>query len=262
MKIATWNVNSVRARIPNVLTFLEKYNPDILLLQELKCLENQFPLYEFQELGYRIEVFGEKGRNGVAILSKFSLEEIKKEKQDGSRYIEASFCYDKKYFKVASIYVPNGGPKVNENENDILNTESFKTKMLFFDNLKIKFSESIKNNEFTFFCGDYNVCPNLLLDVYSPKKDGSIANTEQERQKFKECLAIGMHDVWRDFNQNLQEYSWWGYRGQIFEKNQGYRIDAILTSTETKKLIKNCYICKEIRAQEKASDHVPMICEV
>ena len=274
MKIATWNVNSIRARITSILKFIELENPDIILFQELKCLNEQFPFYEFESLNYNIEIVGEKAKNGVAIFSKYRIYEIQKqlplydiiEEDNSARYIEAYFDYKDNIIKIASIYVPNGGPNVEDERigyNNITETITFENKMKFEDRLKLKFEESIKNNEIAFYCGDYNVCPNLYMDVYSPKLDGTITNTEQERQKYKELLNTGMIDIWRNHNKDLREYSWWGYRPiTMFQKNQGYRIDSILATPEASKIVKNCYINKEPRSYEKPSDHTPMIVEI
>ncbi|MDR0423773.1 MAG: endonuclease/exonuclease/phosphatase family protein [Rickettsiales bacterium] len=267
MKIATWNVNGVRARIPNILNFVDEYKIDILLLQELKCESVLFPT-EIKDYFSYCEVLGQKARNGVAILSKIPLEEAKKEyfisNPDEARYLESSFCYNGNFFKIASIYIPNGGPcKADGICEDITKTDTFYNKMRFCDILKEKFKDSLEKNEITFFCGDYNVCPNLYMDVYSPIKDGTIANTKEERQKFKELLDVGMCDLWRDFNKELKDYTWWGYRPfTMFQRNQGYRIDAVLCSTFTKQFVKKCYTISSIRGQERPSDHIPMIFEI
>lgn len=274
MKIATWNVNSIRARIPNFLNWVKEEDPDIILLQELKCTSDQFPYLELESLNYNVEILGEKARNGVAILSKYRLYDVVKElptygiveSDNEARYIEAMLDYNGKPLKVVSVYVPNGGPSVMDVKNnikDITKTEKFDLKMKFEDRLKLKFQEFIDNDETVFIGGDYNVCPNLYIDVYTPKKDGSITNTEQERQKFRELLEIGMCDVWRYLNPDLQDYTWWGYRPYfMWEKNQGYRLDAILTTPSAKNMVKSCKICRDVRSAEKASDHVPMVCEI
>ncbi len=274
MKIATWNVNSIRARILNFIDWIKEANPDVVLLQELKCTDAEFPYSEIDNLGYNIEVFGEKGRNGVAILSKFRLYDVVKglslydivDSDNESRYLEVCIDYKGFVIKLISVYVPNGGPSAIEVRNgidDITKTGSFAKKMKFEDRLKKKLEESVKNNEIAFFCGDYNVCPNLYIDVYSPKKDGSITCTEQERQKFRELLSSGVADIWRNLNPELQEYTWWGYRPYtMFQKNQGYRLDAILTTPKASELVKECKIYRDVRGKEKASDHVPMMCEI
>lgn len=274
MKIATWNVNSIRARIENFLLWFREEKPDIILLQEIRCTNEQFPYEAFDELNYNIEVLGEKSRNGVAIFSKYKIYDVVNklplynivDKDDTSRYLEVCIDYNGNVIKIASIYVPNGGPSAIDEKNgvkDYTTTENFINKMKFNDRLNNRFQESIKNNEIAFFCGDYNVCPNLYMDVYSTSKDGSITCTEQERQKFKMFLDGGMVDVWRNLNKNSRDYSWWGYRPYyMWKKDYGYRLDAIVATPEANKLVKNCKICKQVRAQEKASDHVPMVCEI
>lgn len=274
IKIATWNVNSIRARVPNFLEWVEQDNPDVILLQELKCDSHEFPHLELEVLNYNISVHGEKGRNGVAILSKFPLYDVVRElptygkvdEDSEARYIEARFDAEGKSFKVASIYVPNGGPSVVDVRNglkDVTATDNFKRKLKFCERLEEKFSEAVLDGEMALFGGDYNVCPNLYMDVYSPKKDGAITCTEAERQAFQALLNRGVGDIWRDLNPDLQDYTWWGYRPYtMWEKNQGYRLDAIMTTPEAGRLVKNCSIRREVRAQAKASDHVPLVCEI
>ena len=272
MKISTWNVNSIRARIENLLSWLKETNPDIVLLQELKCTDDQFPILELSNLNYNIIYKGQKSYNGVAILSKYKLYDIKYDLplydiidyDNDSRYIEAKFDIDNKTIRVASIYVPNGGPASNFTGDDITETDRFYNKMKFCDRLVKLFNDSIKNNEISFFGGDFNICPVLEKDVYSVKKDGVITCTQKERDKFAELLSTGMIDIWRKLNPDLKEYSWWGYRPfYMWEKNLGYRLDAFLITPITEKLVKDCTIyAKETRPKEKASDHVPMMCEI
>lgn len=274
MKIATWNVNSIRARIENFLQWVNEENPDIILLQEIRCTNEQFPYSAFDDLNYNIEVLGEKSRNGVAIFSKFKIYDVVNklplynmvDKDDSSRYLEASIDYGGKVIKIASIYVPNGGPSAIDIKNDIKDyttTDNFNFKMKFDDRLNKRFQQSIKDGEIGIFAGDFNVCPNLYMDVYSVDKDGSITCTEQERQKFEIFIESGMTDVWRDRNKELRDYTWWGYRPYyMWEKNYGYRLDAIMATPNANKIIEDCKICREVRAQDKASDHVPMVCEI
>ena len=272
LKVATWNVNSIRARIPAVINWIKKEKPDILLLQELKCENSQFPFLEFESLGYNIEVNGQKGRNGVAIFSKLPMYDTKKELplfnlielDDEARYIETYIDYKNKPIKIASIYVPNGGPNVKESINlkDVTDTNTFRRKMIFCDRLNLLFKENIEKEEFCIFGGDYNICPNLYMDIYSEKKDGCITCTWQEREKFKNFLDTGMCDIWRYLNKDLRDYSWYGYRPYyMWERRIGYRIDSILVTKNMIDLINKCDIYSiGVRDQEKASDHVPMMC--
>lgn len=269
MKISSWNVNSIRARIPNLLNWIKKTNPDIILLQELKCTNDQFPLLELSNLNYNIIFKGQKSYNGVAILSKYRLYDVVYDlptynivdSDDEARYIEAKFDINGKTIKIASIYVPNGSPPSNFVGDDVTETDRFYNKMKFYDRLKKLFEENVKSKELAFFGGDFNVCPLLEKDVYSVKKDGVITCNKKERDKFKKFLDIGMHDTFRDLNKDAMEFSWWGYRPfNMFEKNQGMRLDAILTTDYSFKLVESCFIEKETRSAEKPSDHAPMSC--
>lgn len=269
MRISTWNVNSIRARIPNLLNWIKKTNQDIILLQELKCTDDQFPLLELSNLNYNIIFKGQKSYNGVAILSKYKLYDVMYnlptydiiDNDNESRYIEAKFDINGKTVRIASIYVPNGSPASDFTGDDVTETERFYNKMRFYDRLEKLFKESIKNDDIAFFGGDFNVCPILEKDVYSIKKDGVITCNKKERDKFKKFLDIGMHDTFRELNEDIVEFSWWGYRPfSMFEKNQGFRLDAILTTTNSFKLVKDCFIEKEIRGTERPSDHAPMSC--
>jgi exodeoxyribonuclease-3 len=274
VKIISWNVNSVRSRVENLLKVINRWNPDVLLLQELKCMDEQFPFSEFEHLNYNIEVAGQKGRNGVAIMSKFPLYDVRRglplygmvEEDGDARFLEARIDVEGTSIKIAGIYAPNGGPSVLDIRNgakEITETQTFFNKMKFFDRLRTKFEEEIKNDEISFFCADYNVCPNLHMDVYSPSKDGTITNTQQERDKFRELLEVGMTDSWRELNPTARDYSWWGYRPfTMFEKNQGYRLDTLLTTPKARELVKSCEILREVRGQDKPSDHAPFMFEV
>jgi exodeoxyribonuclease-3 len=257
------------------MDWVDEYRPDVLLLQELKCEEQQFPLFELDNLGYNVEIFGQKARNGVAILSKFPIYGTSRgllldgQNYDNtdSRYMETHFDLGGKTIKIASIYAPNGGPTVkdmNSGIDDVKTTESFVQKLDFFDKLAAKLRESVVADEIAFFGGDYNICPNLHMDVYTTKKDGNITCTEEEREKFRGLLDVGVSDVWRKLNPELIEYSWWGYRPYfMWEKNQGFRLDAILTTPAATNSVLGCKIySKETRGKEKASDHAPMMCEV
>jgi exodeoxyribonuclease-3 len=202
-------------------------------------------------------------------MSKFPLYDVKYdlptygivEVDNEARYLEARFDFGGESFKIASIYVPNGG--TTEEVEDVTETEKFYNKIKFYRRLRCKFQEDIKNQENAIYGGDFNVCPNLYIDVYSIKKDGDITCNIKERQEFEEFLKIGMHDVFREKNRDLMEFTWWGYRPfNMFQKNQGYRLDAILTNEISNKYIKSCAVEKKIREQERPSDHAPLSCEL
>lgn len=273
LKIITWNVNSIRSRLENVRTYIELCKPDILLLQELKCTEEQFPFEYFDDLNYNIVVKAQKTYNSVAIFSKFPLYAVEKElplydidtEDNEARYIEACFDYDNKQFKVASIYVPNGGPNADDIRNDVKDlttTERFDYKIKFYRRLLKHFDLAIKNKENVFFGGDFNTCPEII-DMYSVKKDGDICCHYKERDEFVKFIKLGMVDTYRYLNPTKQEFSWWNYRANGWLKNQGLRLDVILSTPESLKLVKKCEIhAIETRGKDKPSDHVPVYVEL
>jgi len=275
LKIATFNVNSVKARIENIGAWLKDSNPDIVCLQEIKCIEEQFPFDYFLDLGYNAVVNGQKTYNGVAILSKYKIEDVKKDlphlhDNDGvdgnldnqARYIEGVIAFKNSAIRVASIYVPNGGGDLDSNEN-LENSAKFIYKMDFFDRLNSHIKNLLKYDEMQFFAGDFNVaCENI--DIYDPKNfDGKILFHPQERQKFRGLLNLGLVDCYRALNPLQQSYSWWDYRGNSYEKNHGARIDYILASPlGADSLISSSIEDKNVRDQSKPSDHCPMIINI
>lgn len=265
IKISTWNVNSIRSRLNSLDYFIKNSNPDIILLQELKCTDEQFPQLELSQYNYNIILKGQKAYNGVAILSKYPLYDVKYDlplynlvdKDEDSRYLEARVDINGKTLKIASIYVPNGG--TTEDVKDITETEKFYNKIKFYRRLKEHFELDIKNKEMVIYGGDFNTCPQLI-DMYSIKKDGDICCNIKERVEFEKILNIGLYDLFRKFYKENKEYSWWGYRAKSWEKNLGLRIDALLTSDDLINNITDCFVEKNIRELEKPSDHVPMTC--
>ncbi len=285
IKIATFNVNSIKARLNNVKDWLKSSNCDIALLQELKCEESAFPREELFDLGYNCAVFGQKTYNGVAILSKFPIEDVVKGlpgfdkdlgvKKKGSsdlfddensdqqaRYIEAVIPVKDTAIRVASIYVPNGGGALENGEN-LEESQKFTYKMDFFDALKLHMKESLKNDEIMIFGGDYNVA-NHDIDVYDPKNlDGTVCFHHEERKKFRSILNLGYTDSFRALNPYDQHFSWWDYRSGAWQHNKGMRIDYLLTSPMATDKIASCEINdKGVRDQEKASDHCPVTIEL
>ena len=269
LKIATWNVNSIRARLPLFKKWIEENNYDVILLQELKCITDDFPYEFFKDYDYHLAVHGEKRYNGVAVLSKFPFHEIKRSlnfynyisEDFESRFVECDFTYKNQLVKIASIYVPNGGHAVLEEGQKPDETEVFFKKLKFYDRLRMRFQETIENNEVAFFGGDFNTCPELM-DMYNTKKDGQICCHPTERVKFKNFLDDGMSDIFRKLNPEKQEFTWWDYRTKGWENQRGLRLDAILSSPEATKNIKKCFIqAVGTRDQEKPSDHAPMVCE-
>ncbi len=263
IKIASFNVNSVKARLPRVLEWLKNSNPDIVLLQELKCVEEEFPREAFYDAGYNAVVYGQKTYNGVAILSKYKIEDVVKglptfAQDEQSRYIEGVISVAGKAIRVASIYVPNGGGDLLPNET-LENSQKFLYKMKFFEALKQHFKNLSEFNEMQIFGGDYNVAVEEI-DVFDAK---SLRNTvcfhDLERQKFRTILNLGIVDSYRAVNIQHQAFSWWDYRGGAWQHNKGLRIDYLLTSPlAADKIVDATIEDRGVRDQEKASDHCPV----
>jgi exodeoxyribonuclease-3 len=259
VKIATWNINSVRMRIKYLREFLIETNPDIVLLQEIKCETDKFPVNELSDLPYNIYVHGQKSYNGVAILSKFPADEIVKyfpeiDCTDQSRIIEISLQTPIGYCNIISLYAPNGS---------LVNSDKFKMKLDFYDQLTdyLKLKKSLNREKLVIIAGDFNIAP-FDIDVYSAKElQNSTCFTKEERQKFRIILNTGFDDLYRLANPDKQEFSWWDYRAGSFEQNKGMRIDMILASSNVTNRLNNCNMSLNWRAKEKASDHIPVIAE-
>ncbi|KKB96389.1 Exodeoxyribonuclease III [Candidatus Arcanobacter lacustris] len=259
VKIATWNVNSINARIEIVVDWINNNQPDILLLQELKCQNDNFPYQQFEDLGYNIAIYGQKSYNGVAILSRFPLEDIVmdfKNNPDPSqaRYIEAVISYaNNKVIKVASVYVPNGKEVDHEN---------FQYKLKFLEAIHDYYQDQLKYNEAFFIGGDFNVALENLDVFDADSLEGSICFHKDERKIFRKLFNAGYYDLFRQYNQDKGAFSWWDYRAGAWQKNQGMRIDYMIGSPEACSITTNCYIDETTRSLDKTSDHAPVIVSI
>jgi exodeoxyribonuclease-3 len=253
IKIATWNVNSLKARLPNVLTWLKDESPDVVLMQEIKCIDDAFPRMEIEEAGYNIASHGQKTYNGVAILSKSPIEDIDRglpggEGDEQARYVEGT-VFGK--VRVASIYLPNGNP---------IGTEKFTYKLAWMDRLKSHLAKTVLDDEIRVYGGDYNVIP-TDSDVYSAKAFANDALLQPEsRARFRSLLHMGLTDAFRAFNTLPHQYSFWDYQGGSWPKDNGLLIDFLLLSPKAADVLTASGIDKKPRGQEKASDHTPVWC--
>ena len=253
-KIATWNVNSIRARLPRVLEWLSEFSPDVVLLQEIKVINDNFPKIEIEELGYNIVVHGQKSYNGVAILSKGDIEEVNvglpgDPSDEQARYIEGITFG----IKVASIYLPNGNPAPGE---------KFDYKILWMDRL-IEHTKGLLRDGYPFLLGgDYNVCP-TDADVYNPTAwtEDALCRPES-RNRFRALLNLGLTEAFRSKNSQPGLYSFWDYTGGAWQKDFGLRIDHLLLSPEVSDCLLDAGIDKNPRGREKPSDHTPVWCEI
>lgn len=253
MKIVTWNVNSIRVRLPQVISWLKEVSPDVVLFQEIKCLEEAFPSQEFEDLGYNIALHGQKTYNGVAILSKFPLEDVLKglptfEDNTQARYIEAVT----NNVRVASVYVPNG---------ESVGSEKYIYKMMFLHGLLDHFKNLLYHEEKIVIGGDYNIAPEEE-DVHDPVKwAGQILFSDPERAYFRSFLHLGYVDAVKMYHKK-PPFSWWDYRSGAWQRGEGLRIDHLLLSPQAVDCSQNAGIDSGPRGQEKSSDHTPVWCVI
>ena len=257
MKISSWNVNSVRARISNITEYLKSSKVDILLIQEIKTENENFPFDDFKKIGYESYVFGQKSYNGVAFLSKVDIKKINtnfiKDKNKQSRIIVGEINYKSKVIKLINIYVPNGNP---------VDTEKYNYKKDWYKSFNKKIKKTLLENENIIIGGDFNVIPEKI-DVYNYKKYENDALFRLEiRKKFYELIDLGFCDTYRYFNKDKQEYTFWDYMAGSWQKNNGLRIDHFLISNNILSSIKNIKIDKKPRSKIKPSDHTPIEIEI
>jgi len=253
MKISSWNVNSVRARIKNIIEYLKSSYPEILMIQEIKTEEKNFPFNDFKTLGYNSYVFGQKSYNGVAFVSKNSIEKINmefvKDKNNQSRIIVGDIKNKSKIIKLINVYVPNGNP---------IGTEKYNYKKDWYESFIKQVKKTLLKNKNIIIGGDFNVIPEEI-DVYDSRKYENDALFKLEiRKKFRELINLGFQDIYRHHNKYKQEYTFWDYMAGAWQKNQGMRIDHFLISNNLLSNIKNVNIDKKPRSKNKPSDHTPI----
>jgi len=257
MKISSWNVNSVRARIDNVVNYIKASEPDVLMIQEIKTEEKNFPYNIFKNLGYQSYVFGQKSYNGVAILAKKKVSEINFsfiiDPKKQSRIIEGDIKNKSKTVKLINIYVPNGNP---------IDTDKYEYKKNWLELFVKKIKKTLIKNKNIIIGGDFNIIPDEI-DVYNYKKFENDALYKLEiRKKFRELINLGFQDTYRYCNKDKNEYTFWDYMSGSWQKNNGMRIDHFLVSSSLIKNIQNTSINKYPRAQIKPSDHTPIEIEL
>jgi exodeoxyribonuclease III len=257
MIVTSWNVNSVRARIDNIKEYLKKFSPDIMLMQEIKTQDETFPYDDFSSLDYESHVFGQKSYNGVAIISKQKLENIRldliKDKLEQSRIISAEVKHKKKTIQIINIYTPNGNP---------VDTDKYTYKKKWLDSLIKQLKNLSKKNTNIILGGDFNIIPSAE-DVYNVKsfEDDALYRLEI-RKKLREIINLGFHDAYRHIHGDKEGYTFWDYMRGAWQKNNGMRIDHFLVSNSLLNIVKNVNINKDPRGKEKPSDHTPIEIEL
>lgn len=252
MKIATWNVNSMKVRLPHVVEWLQNHEPDVLVLQEIKQLTENFPTEALQEIGYHSIASGQKTYNGVAVISKSPATDLVTDfpdLDDPQRRILASTVDD---IRIVDLYIPNGSE---------VGSEKYEYKLNWLKSLRNFLEAEMQRHENVVVLGDFNIAP-ADADVYDPEKWGdAILCSPPEREALGELFKLGLTDVFRKFEHPDGTFSWWDYRAAGFRRNAGLRIDLILTSNSMTERCKASYVDKEPRAWERPSDHAPVVAE-
>ncbi|MES2434575.1 MAG: exodeoxyribonuclease III [Pseudomonadota bacterium] len=257
MKIATFNINGIKARIEALPSWLEAAQPDVVCLQEIKSVDEGFPREMFEGMGYRVETHGQKSFNGVAILSKLPLEDVTRglpgdEDDAQARWIEATVV-GRKAVRVCGLYLPNGNPAPGP---------KYDYKLGWMARMQARIESLLPLEEPLVFCGDYNVIPQAE-DAARPElwKDDALY-LPQTRAAFRRLLNLGLTEAFRARNQSPGQYSFWDYQAGAWERNNGIRIDHLLLSPQAADLLQDCQIDRQVRAGDKPSDHVPVWIEL
>ena len=253
MRLATWNVNSLSVRLPQVLDWLATQSPDVLALQETKLTDERFPHEAFAAAGWQAQCFGQKTYNGVALVSRAPMADVVRNipgfEDEQARVIAATFAG----LRVVGAYFPNGQEP---------GSEKFAYKMRWQDALREWLRGELAAQPRLVLMGDFNVAPEDR-DVHDPVAwAGQIHCTPEERAQFQGLLALGLHDAFRLFEQAPKSWSWWDYRNLAFRRNQGLRIDHILVSDALRGQVRACSIDKAPRRSERPSDHAPVLLDL
>jgi exodeoxyribonuclease III len=258
MKITTWNINGVKARLKTAVAYLKQEAPDVVCLQEIKSVDEGFPREAFQDLGYNVETHGQKGFNGVAILSKQPLEDVTRglpgvDEDPQSRWIEALVPFEKQMLRVVSLYLPNGNP---------IGTEKFAYKLAWMQRLRHHTLALLHDETPLILAGDFNVIPDPV-DAKRPEAWVNDALFQPEsRRAYRSLLNLGLTDAVRACHPGPGIYTFWDYQAGAFQRDDGIRIDHMLLSGNAANLLKASGVDKFTRASEKPSDHVPVWIEL
>jgi exodeoxyribonuclease-3 len=258
MKVATWNINGIRARIENAVAWARDVSPDVICLQEIKSEDSAFPAERFEELGYNVATHGQKGFNGVALLTKAPLEDVSRglpgsDTDDHARFIEGVISVADGAIRVVSLYLPNGNP---------VGTEKFAYKLEWMERLERHVSAMLAREEMFVLAGDFNVIPEMI-DARFPEnwKDDALFQPET-RMRYRRLLNLGLTEAFRACEAGGNHYTFWDYQAGAWQKNNGIRIDHMLLSPQAADRLAGVEIDKRTRAWEKPSDHVPLITEL
>jgi exodeoxyribonuclease III len=254
MRVATWNVNSIKQRVDNAVAWLSERAPDIVCLQEIKCVDDAFPREPFEALGYNIKVHGQKTFNGVAILSKLPFDEATPrlpggDGDDHARFLEAVVSTKAGSLRIASLYLPNGNPP---------ETDKYPYKLKWMDRLIGYARERLKLEEPLILAGDFNVIP-TAADARLPQAwAGDALFLPATREKYRALINLGLTDAVRTSSDDAGLYTFWDYQAGAWQKNNGIRIDHLVLSPQAADRLLAAGIDRHVRAWERPSDHVPV----
>ena len=258
MRIATWNVNSVRQRIEHLVTWLKECAPDVVCLQEIKCTDDAFPRLEIEELGYNVVTHGQKTFNGVALLSKLPFDESKSglpgdDADDHARFLEGVVTLKSGVLRIACLYLPNGNPA---------DSDKYPYKLKWMSRLLEYSKERLKTEEPLILAGDFNVIP-TVDDVYNPPAwVGDALFRPETRESFQTLLGLGLTDALRAVNDAPGQYTFWDYQAGAWQRDAGLRIDHALLSPALAERLVAAAPDREERGRAQPSDHVPVVIEL
>ena len=262
MRIATWNINSINARLETALRWFEEAKPDVACLQEIKCVDEKFPTEAFERLGYNVAVHGQKTYNGVAILSKTPLEDVRRGlpgadllgegEEDHARYLEAVVSGENPV-RVASIYLPNGNPAPGP---------KFDYKLRWMERLNGHARDLLALEEPLALVGDYNVIPEPRDAAHPENWTGDALFQPQSRGAFQALKWLGLTEAFMSVDGSPEAYTFWDYQAGAWQRNNGIRIDHALLSPQAADRLKACVIHRDVRGWDKPSDHVPVVIEL
>ncbi|MGB0798088.1 MAG: exodeoxyribonuclease III [Planktomarina sp.] len=254
MKIATFNINGIKARIGALTDWLKEADPDVVLMQEIKSIDENFPTAHFEDMGYIVETHGQKSFNGVGILSKLPLEDVTRglpgdDTDEQARWIEATVIGDKHPVRVCGLYLPNGNPTPGP---------KYDYKLAWMERLYQRAADLMNSEDIALMAGDYNIIPQAE-DAATPKDWQTDAlHLPQSRAAWRKVVNLGFTEAFRSIHQGPGHYSFWDYQAGSWQRNNGIRIDHFLLTPHCADLLKDCQIDSFARGKEKPSDHVPV----
>ncbi len=258
MKIASFNINGIKARIGALSDWLDEAQPDVTLLQEIKSVDEAFPREHFEDKGYTVETHGQKGFNGVAILSKLPLEDVSRglpgnDDDDQARWIEATVVGDKTAVRVCGLYLPNGNPAPGP---------KYDYKLAWMERLRKRAKDLLSQEEPALMAGDYNVIPQAIDAARPAAWEKDALFLPETRAAFRRILNLGFTEALRARSQAPGIYTFWDYQAGAWQRNDGIRIDHFLLTPQCADLLVDCQVDAHVRDREKPSDHVPIWVEL